>query len=313
VKELTDLIKGPPTAVAPSERTPRAEPKAPTGTETFSDVVRPYLAERARDILASFNAPEKPTGLSIDPDPEELKRLLEPVEQTLVAQGSPKDLDLAHFRTLVYLRLLEARARLSPPETMPALNKLFRELHLDPPSLAEHVRRTLLPANAPPHTDLAAVLGTAAAAHPEPQNARDFLAWAARLVTQDLAPIMSERAERPYRSDTEGQLEAAAENALKDGSDVLKLQVELQRLLAEIKTRKAKGGMKDGWAEYWQYRILQAERQLDQLHRAVESQHDALTTLARRSPVRAAPAPVREPVPEPPPAETTAEALTSQH
>jgi hypothetical protein len=201
----------------------------------------------------------------------------------------------AHLQAIVYATLLAARANIDGPEPLPAMHKLLRELHVDRAALGEHLHRSFLLDRPTLSRDLGAILAVTAATYPEPSSMHDFLIWVSAGVGSDLKEEALQKASYPYRSDPEGQFDAAAENATGDNGDVLKLQVELQRMLVEAKALGALNRVEGETASAWELRLLYAERALDQLLRSADSEREAVMTLARRVPVEHKPQRVAKP------------------
>jgi hypothetical protein len=203
------------------------------------------------------------------------------------------------------------------PEPLPVVYKLLRDLHIDRRALTEHLRRSFLLDDAARGPNLGAVLAAMAAAYPEPSGMRDFLTWLADGVGADLKDELLARAAYPYRGDPGGQFDAAAENAINDNGAVLKLQVELQRMLVEAKALASARGADETTAGAWQHRLLQAERELDRLLRAADSEREAVMTLVRRMPIEKGATAVIEPALDSlsiePPEAVASDDLTTQH
>jgi hypothetical protein len=275
------------------------------------------VRDRARAISATFNDPEARTRLAIDPDPADVQRLLQPIYDWLTVTGTPVEMTYAHLQALVYATLLEARAKIDRPEPLPVVHKMLRDLHIDRAALTNHIRRSYLLDNPASGRDLGAVLAATATTYPEPPSMRDFLMWLADGVGADLREELLKKAAYPYRGDAEGQFDAAAENATSDNGDVLKLQVELQRMLVEAKGLRAARRVDESKAGDWQHRLLQAERELDHVLRAADSEREAVMTLVRRAPIErealATPAPLIESLPIEPAAKVASDDLTTQH
>jgi hypothetical protein len=292
-------------------------------SQTYGDALSTLVRARVRLVHAAFGNPDERKHLTIDPDAAEAERLLAPVYRWLDAPGTPGQLAQAHLRAIVYLTLLEARTAIACPEPLPAAHKLLRDLHLDRAALAEHLRRSFLVDGAPLERHLAAVLAATAATYTEPSGMRDFLKWVADGIGADLDGEFQRKAAYPYRSDAAGQFDAASENATHDNGAVLKLQITLQRMLAEARTLGATEGADVETIGAWEHRLLSAERELDLLLRAADSEREAVMTLARRVPSERQPISVErrrisagEQAPEPLVIDTparVADDLTTQH
>jgi hypothetical protein len=146
---------------------------------------------------------------------------------------------------------------------------------------------------------------------------RDFLTWLAEGIAADLKDDVLASAVYPFRADPRGQFDAAAENATHDNGEVLKLQLELQRMLVEAKTLRGARRAGEGTTAAWQHRLLQAERELDRLLRAVDSEREAVTTLVRRVPMDDATLPMTDSAMQSlaiePAQEVASDDLTTQH
>jgi len=290
--------------------------RPPIVPKTYSEALPALARQRARSIRASFRDVEQQKHQAIDPEPAEVDRLLEPVNEWLDAPDTPAQMAQAHLRALVYLTLLEARAKISHTESLPATHKLLCDLRIDRLGLADQLRHRFLLDQPPVGRELPAVLAAMAAKYSEPASARDFLKWVADGVGADLEVELFRRAAQPYRADPAGQFDAASENATFDNGAVLKLQIELQRMLVEAKALRTTHRVDEDTAGTWQHRLLSAERELDRLLRAADSEREAVMTLARRLPIERAPIPVAQ-VPEPLPIErperVASDDLTTQH
>jgi hypothetical protein len=324
VRELNDLLQRQKETNEPVRFQPRPmratllERHRPRPTaHTYGEALGAMVRERARTIEASFNDATARTRLAIDPEPAEVRRLLEPIDAWLGASGTPAERAHAHMQALIYATLLEERAKIDPPEPLPVAYKLLRDLHIDRRALAEHLRRSFLLDPATVERELGTVLAATATAFPEPSSMRDFLKWLAEGVGADLKDELVARAAYPYRADPLGQFDAAAENAIHDNADVLKLQVQLQRMLVEANALRAARSAAESTAGAWQHRLLQAERELDRLLRAADSEREAVMTLVRRMPIAKDTAALVEPALDSlsiEPAETVAsDDLTTQH
>ncbi|HMI82970.1 MAG TPA: hypothetical protein VK550_02695 [Polyangiaceae bacterium] len=253
--------------------------------KTYGEALAVVARDRARAIAAIFDDPEERARLAIDPEPAEVRRLLEPIDAWLSATGTAPERAHAHLQALVYATLLEARVKIECPEPMPVVYKLIRDLHVDRKALTEHLRRSFLLDDPIVERDLGGVLAATAKAYPDPAGMRDFLMWLAGSVGTDLKDELLAKAPYAYRGDPQGQFDAAAEIAISDNGDVLKLQVELQRMLVEAKALRAARGADESTAGTWQHRLLQAERELDHMLRAADSEREAVMTLVRRVPI----------------------------
>ncbi|MET0594077.1 MAG: hypothetical protein ABW133_15360, partial [Polyangiaceae bacterium] len=228
VRELSDLLQHQKEALGPVRFTPRPmrvtllEKDQPARVaKTYGEAVEGFVRERARHIGFALVDPEQIGRLAIEPDPAEARRLLEPIYEGLAATGTREDVVSARMRAIVYLTLLEARAKIDAPEPLPALHKVLRDFHVDKASLTEHIRRSFLLDRPAVGRDLASVLAATAAMYPEPPAARDFLAWLAEGIGGDLKDEAVVKAAYPYRGDPAGQFDAAAENANLDNGDVI--------------------------------------------------------------------------------------------
>jgi hypothetical protein len=290
---------------------------APVVPKTYGEALPTLARQRARSIRAAFGDPEQRRHLAIDPEPAEVDRLLEPVSQWLDEPSTPSQMAQSHLTALVYLTLLETRAKIAYAEPLPAIHKLLSELRIDRLGLADHLHHSYLLDQAPVSRDLFAVLAATASKYPEPSSARDFLKWVAQGVAADLEVELLRKAARPYRGDPAGQFEAASENATFDNGAVLKLQIELQRMLVEAKALRATRRVDDDTAGTWEHRLLSAERELDRALRAADSEREAVMTLARRVPIERPPIPlaeqIRAPLPVEPPERLASDDLTTQH
>ena len=293
VEELNTLLQRRKEAVAPIQfvsRPVRAtlleQHRPPYVPKTYGEALELVVRERARALRTTFSDAEAQEHLAFVPDPEEVARLLEPIHVWLAVRGTREQMTEAHLQAIVYATLLAARASIDCPEPLPAMHKLLRDLHVDRAALSEHLRRSFLLDNPTLGRDLSAILAATAATYPEPSSVRDFLIWVSAGVGSDLKEQAQQKANYPYRSDPEGQFDAAAENATSDNGDVLKLQVELQRMLVEVKGLRAMNRVEGETASAWDLRLLHAERTLDQLLRSADSERDAVKTLARRVPVQ---------------------------
>ena len=324
VHELSALLQRQKEASEPVRFAPRPmrytlleQHRAPRIAKTYGDALGVVARERARQLKAMLSDADERPRLAIDPEPAEVRRLLEPVDAWLATSGTPAEKAYAHLQALVYTTLLEARARIEPPEPLPADYKLLRDLHLDRRALAEHLRRGFLLDEPPLGRSLHAVLAATAMTYPEPSAMREFLTWIADGLGSDLKDDLLRKAVYPYRSDPVGQFEAAAENAMNDNGDVLKLQVELQRMLVEAKALPAAHQVNEATAGAWQHRLLHAERELDRLLRSADSEREAVMTLARRAPIErdidAAVEPSLDSIPIEPVEEVASDSLTTQH
>jgi hypothetical protein len=324
VRELNDLVQRQKEAAEPVRFVPRPmrltllEQHRPRRVaKTYGEALAVVARDRARAISATFNNADERARLAIDPDPAEVRRLLEPIDAWLAASGTPAENAYASLQALVYATLLEARAKINCPEPLPLDHKLLRDLHIDRRGLTEHLRRSFLLDQPPGGRDLGAVLAATAMTYPEPSGMREFLTWIAESVGSDLKDELARMAVYSYRSDAGGQFGAAAENAMNDNGDVLKLQVELQRMLVEAKALRAARRASESTAGTWQHRLLQAERELDRLVRAADSEREAVMTLARRVPVdrddTAAAAPALESLTIESAEEVASDDLTTQH
>jgi hypothetical protein len=290
--------------------------RPPWVPKTYGEALELVVRERARALRTTFGNAEAQAHLAFVPEPAEVERLLEPIDEWLAVRGTRDQLTAAHLQAIVYATLLAARANIDGPEPLPAVHKLLRELHVDRAALSEHLRRSFLLDNPTLRRDLSATLAVTAATYPEPSSMRDFLMWVSAGVGSDLQEEAQQKANYPYRSDPEGQFDAAAENATGDNGDVLKLQVELQRMLVEAKGLGAMNRVEAETASAWELRLLYAERTLDQLLRSADSEREAVMTLARRVPVEhkaqrvAKPA---APVQLEPPARLATDDLATQH
>jgi hypothetical protein len=292
VRELNELLLRRKEASEPVRFVPRPmrctlleQHRPPRVAKTNGEALAVVAKERARRLRAILSDAEERARLAIDPEPAEVRRLLEPIDTWLANVGTPGERAYAHLQALVYATLLEARVKIDPPEPLPSDYKLLRDLHVDRRALAEHLRRSFL-LDEPPHgRSLEAVLAATALTYPEPSAMREFLTWITDGLGSDLKDDLLRSAGYPYRSDPIGQFEAAAENAMNDNGDVLKLQVELQRMLVEAKSLPAAHRIDEGTAGAWQHRLLHAERALDRLLRAADSEREAVMTLARRAPI----------------------------
>jgi hypothetical protein len=283
---------------------------------TNGEALAVFVRDHAKEFDMAFRDPEQRRYLAFDPEPVEVRRLLEPAYAWLATSGAPAEVAEAHMRAAVYISLLEARAHIESPEPLPSQHKLLRDLHVDPPSLAEHLRRSFLLDRGSMPRDLVSVLHAVGAAYSDPSGLRDFLVWLAEGIGSDLRDDLARQALFPYRSDPEGQFDAAAENATADGREVLKLQVELQRMLVEANALHTEHRAETSASDDWRHRLLQAERELDLLVRAADSERDAVTTLARRLPAKAPPPTVLQHFPDLRPnlpAELASDDLTTQH
>ena len=324
VRELNDLLQKHKEAAEPvhfvlrpmrvtliEQHQPQRLPK------TYGEALEVVVRNRARAIRATFNDGKERTRLAIDPDPAEVQRLLGPIDAWLVASGSPAEITYAHLQALVYATLLEARAKMDGAEPLPIVHKMLRDLHVDRAALTEHLRRSFLLDHPALGRELGAILAATAATFPEPSSVRDFLVCMADAVGADLKDELLRKAAYPYRGDAEGQFGAAAENATRDNGDVLRLQVELQRMLVEAKALRAANRVSGNTAGTWQHRLLQAERELDRLVRAADSEREAVMTLARRLPMgkeaTAVAGPSVESLPVEPAQEVASDGLTTQH
>ena len=291
--------------------------RPPVVPKTYSEALPALARERARAIRASFRDAEQRKHLAIDPEPAEVDRLLEPAHEWLDAPDTPSMMSQAHLRALVYLTLLEARSKIEYAESLPAIHKLLCDLRIDRLALADHLHHSFLLDQAPVGRDLHAVLAAMAAKYSEPSNARDFLKWVAEGIGTDLEVELLRKAAHPYRADAAGQFEAASDNATFDNGAVLKLQIELQRMLVEAKALRTTNRVDEETAGTWQHRLLSAERELDRLLRSADSEREAVMTLARRVPIEraATPVPVQvsEPLPVEPPERVASDDLTTQH
>jgi hypothetical protein len=285
--------------------------------KTYGEALSAAVRDRARAIRATFADDKERARLAIDPEPAEVRRLLEPMDAWLATTGTPAETAHAHLQALVYATLLEARVKIEHPEPLPAVYKMLRDLHVDPRALTEHLRRSFLLDDPSKARGLGAVLAATATAYPEPSAMRDFLVWLANGVGADLKDELVHKAAYPYRGDPHGHFDAAAENATADNGDVLKLQVELQRMLVEAKALRAARRADESTAGTWQHRLLQAERELDRLLRSADSEREAVMTLARRVPIERDDTPIVEPALESlsiEPADAVAsDDLTTQH
>jgi hypothetical protein len=239
---------------------------------TYGEALDAVVRDHARAIRAAFDDSEERKRLAIDPDPAEVERLLEPIDAGFATRETPAEVTFAQLRALVYATLLEARAKIDPPEPLPLVHKMLRDLHVDRTALTEHLRSGFLLDRPALGRDLAAVLAATATECPEPSGMRDFLVWLANNVGADLKDVLLQKAAYPYRGDAQGQFVAAAENATHDNGDVLRLQVELQRMLVEAKALRAARQADESTGGTWQHRLLQAERELDRLVRAADSE-----------------------------------------
>jgi hypothetical protein len=259
--------------------------RPPYVPKTYGEALELVVRERARALRTTFSDAKAREHLAFIPEPEEVVRLLEPIDEWLAVRGTREQMTEAHLRAIVYETLLAARANIDGPEPLPAVHKLLRELHVDRVALTEHLCRSFLLDNPVLRRDLSAILAATAAMYPEPSSMRDFLTWVAGGVGSDLKEEAQQKTSYPYRSDPEGQFDAAAENATSDNGDVLKLQVELQRMLVEAKGLRAMNRVEGETASAWDLRLLHAERALDLLLRSADSEREAVMTLARRVPV----------------------------
>lgn len=324
VRELGDLLKQQKEALGQVRFTPRPQrvtllekDRPPRIAKTYGEAVESFVRERVRIVSSALVDPEQKGRFAIEPDPAEVRHLLGPIYEGLAATGTREEIVTARVRSIVYLTLLEARAKIDPPEPLPALYKVLRDLHVDRTALTEHLRRSFLLDNPTVSRDLGSVLAATAAMYPEPPAARDFLAWLADGIGADLKDEAVIKSAYPYRGDPAGQFDAAAENANLDNGDVIKLQVELQRLHAEARTLRANNRKDPAEIEAWKYRLVQAERELDRLLKSADVEREAVMTLARRVPVVPEPRAVAEPVPDlissDPADEVAADDLSTQH
>jgi hypothetical protein len=324
VRELTDLLQrhkdvGRPVhaEARPLRFTLLERHRAPIVPQTYGDALSALVRERARAIRATLGDPEQQKNLAIDPEPAEADRLIEPAYQWLDQAGTRTQKASAHLRAFIYVTLLTARAGIACAEPLPAQHKLLRDLRLDRDALAEHLRRSFLLDRAGPQRDLAAALAATAANYSEPASVREFLMWIAEGVGSDLETEFLRSSAYPYRIDPGGQFAAASENATYDNGAVLKLQIELQRMLVEAKALRATKRVDEDTAGTWQHRLLSAERELDLLLRAADSEREAVMTLARRVPIEREPISVTEQLSEPVPVEArerlASDDLTTQH
>ena len=291
VNELNGLLQRQKEAAAPVQFVPKPQRvtlleqhRSPRVPKTYGEALEVTIRERVRSLRTAFADAEKRPRLAFDAHPGEVQRLLEPIEQWLTVRGTREQMMQAHLEAIIYATLLEARANIDGPEPLPAVHKLLCDFRVDRGSLTEHLRRSFLLDNPTVTRDLRATLAATAATYPEPPGMRDFLIWIARGVGTDLNEDAQRQAAYLYRGDPEGQFDAAAENATNDNGDVLKLQVELQRMLVEAQGLRAMNRVDDASASAWDLRLLNAERALDRLLRSADSEREAVMTLARRVP-----------------------------
>ena len=292
VRELSELVRRQKEASEPVRFVPRPirhtlleQHLPPRVAKTYGEALAVVARGRALQIKAILNDAEERTRLAIDPDPAEVSRLLEPLDAWLATTGTSADKAYAHLQAIVYATFLEARAKIDTPEPLPSDYKLLRDLHLDRRALTEHLRRGFLLDEPPRSRSLNAVLAATAMTYPEPSGMRDFLTWIADGVGSDLKDDLLRKTAYPYRGDPEGQFDAAAENATTDNGDALKLQIELQRMLVEAKALPEAHRVDQETAGAWQHRLQQAERELDRLVRAADSEREAVKNLARGVPI----------------------------
>jgi hypothetical protein len=284
--------------------------------QTYGEALELAVRERAGALRTTFSDTEAQPHLAFVPEPREVERLLQPIDEWLAVRGTRPQMTEAHLQAMVYVTLLAARANIDSPEPLPAVHKLLHELHVDRAALSEHLRRSFLLDNPTLSRDLSSILAVTAATYPEPSSMRDFLMWVSAGVGSDLKEEAQQKANYPFRSDPGGQFDAAAENATSDNGDVLKLQVELQRMLVEAKALSAMNRVESETAGAWELRLLYAERALDQLLRSADSEREAVMTLARRVPVEHKPRRVAKPAVPLQPEVTerlAADNLTEQH
>jgi hypothetical protein len=324
VRELSELLRRQKEASEPLRFVPRPmrctlleQHRPPWVAKTYGEALAVVAKDHSRRLRAMLSDTEERARLAIDPDPAEVRRLLEPIDTWLANTGTPGERAYAQLQAIVYATFLEARAKIDPPEPLPSDHKLLRDLHADRRALAEHLRRSFLLDEPPLGRSLGAVLAATAMTYPEPSAMREFLTWITDGVGSDLKDDLLRSAGYPYRSDPVGQFEAAAENAMNDNGDVLKLQVELQRMLVEARALPAADRVDEGTAGAWQHRLLQAERALDRLLRSADSEREAVMTLARRAPIErdegARVQPSLEPMSLEPPEPLASDDLNTQH
>jgi hypothetical protein len=324
VRELNELLRQQKEAAQPVRFTPRPmravlleKHRAPRIAKTYGEALDVHLRERVRALSAALRDPREQKRLAFEADVREVQHLLEPVYAGLGATGRRDEVMRARVRAIIYLTFLEARAKVDATEPLPALHKVLRDLRVDRTALTEHLRRSFLLDHATAGRDLASVLAATSAMYPEPSGARDFLAWLAEGLGSDLQDEVVVKAAYPYRGDPQGQFDAAAENANLDNGGVIKLQVELQRLHALANTLRAHRRVGVEVSEAWQYRLVQAERELDHLLSSADVEREAVMTLTRRVPIRREPPPITEPAPELFPSEpaeqVASDDLTTQH
>lgn len=292
VRELNDLLQRQKEQAEPIRFVPRPmratlleRHRPPRVPKTYGEALAQVAHDRARAIKATFDDADERGRLAIDPEPAEVRRLLEPIDVWLAAPGTPAERAYAHLQALVYATLLEARVKIETPEPLPLAYKLLRDLRVDRKALTEHLRRSFLLDNPADGRDLGGVLAATASTYSEPAAMRDFLVWLANGLGADLKDELLQKSAYPYRGSSQGQFDAAAENATLDNGDVLKLQVELQRMIVEAKALRATRRAGESAAGDWQHRLLQAERELDRLLRSADSEREAVMTLARRVPI----------------------------
>jgi hypothetical protein len=325
VRELNELLQRQKEALAPVRFTLRPmrvtlrdRDRTPRVAKTYGEALDVHLRERARQLRTALIDPAQRQHLAFEVDDREAQHLLEPVDAGLGAAGDRNEVVLARMRAAIYLTLLEARAHVETAEPLPALHKVLRDLHVDRAALTEHLRRSFLLDRPAASRDLATVLAATAAMYPEPSGARDFLAWLAEGLASDLKNEAVVKSTYAYRGDPQAQFDAAAENANLDNGEVIKLQIELQRLHALADTLRTHRRVDAEVSDDWQYRLVQAERELDRLLRSADVEREAVMTLTRRVPVRREPpTPIAAPAPEllsTEPAEPVAsDDLTTQH
>jgi len=324
VKELNDLLQRQKEAAEPVHFGPRPmrftlleRDQPPSVAKTYGEALEIAVRDRVRALRAMFNDAKERMRLAIDPEPAEVRHLLEPIEAWLGAAGTPEEKAYAHLLALIYETLLEARAKIDCPERLPAAHKILHDLHVDRAALTEHLRRSFLLDDPTVKRDLEGVLAATGAMYPEPPAMRDFLVWLAESLGSDLKDELLRKAAFPYRGSAQGQFDAAAENATDDHGRVLRLQLDLQRMLVEAKGLRASNRVEEGTADTWQHRLLHAEREIDRLLRAADSEREAVMSLARRAPMERETSSVAEPAVESltiEPVEAVAsDGLTTQH